>query len=158
MAEGIRVIEADLTDAVHQQAVVALVDQYAQEAPGGRPLSTSAREALPVELLAHPAAVVFLACNDDAVVGVAVCFRLFSTFAGRPLLNIHDIAVDRAHRGRGIGTRLLQAVEESARDSGCCKVTLEVRQDNPSAERLYRRFGFGNPGGAATRFLDMPLP
>lgn len=158
MAEGFRVIEADLTDPAHQRAVVDLVDQYAQEAPGGRPLSASAREALSAELPAHPAAAVFLACNDDATVGVAVCFRLFSTFAGRPLLNIHDIAVDRAHRGRGIGTRLLQAVENAARDSGCCKVTLEVREDNPDAERLYRRFGFGDPNGTATHFLDMPLP
>lgn len=157
MIEDVRIIEADLRDVAHRQAVVALVDQYAQEAPGGRPLAAAARDALPDALLAHPSAVVFLACRGDAAVGVAVCYRLFSTFAGRPLINIHDIAVDRAHRGRGIGTRLLEAVEETARESGCCKVTLEVRQDNPEAERLYRRFGFGDPGGAATRFLDKPL-
>lgn len=136
---------------------MSLVDQYARQAPGGTPLTTSARDALPDGLAEHSSAVVFLAWQDDAAVGVAVCFRLFSTFAGRPLLNIHDIAVDETHRGRGIGTQLLEAVEEEARASGCCKVTLEVRADNPAAERLYRRFGFGDPSGAATRFLDKPL-
>ena len=96
MAEDIRVFEADLTDSAHQGAVVALVDQYAGEAPGGQPLAAAARDALAAGLEAHPSAVVFLAWNGDAAVGVAVCFRLFSTFAGRPLLNIHDIAVGRA--------------------------------------------------------------
>jgi ribosomal protein S18 acetylase RimI-like enzyme len=136
---------------------VALVDQYARQAPGGRPLTAAARDALPDGLLKHASAVVFLAWRGDAAVGVAVCFRLFSTFAGRPLMNIHDIAVDEAHRGQGIGTQLLRAVEQAARESGCCKVTLEVREDNPAAEKLYRRFGFEDPGGAATRFLDKPL-
>jgi len=149
---------ADLTYAKQSEAVVALVDQYSQESPGGRPLPAAAREALADRLLTHPSAVVLLAWSGETAVGVAVCFRLFSTFAGRPLINIHDIAVDRAHRGRGIGTLLLEAVEAAARESGCCKVTLEVRADNPAAERLYRRFGFGDPGEAVTRFLDKPLP
>ena len=157
MADEIRIAEADLTDSAQQRAIVTLIDQYSQEAPGGQPLSASARETLAPGLCAHSSAVVFLAWCGSTTVGVAVCFRLFSTFAGRPLINIHDIAVDSAHRSRGIGTRLLQAVEHAARDAGCCKVTLEVREDNPSAERLYRRFGFSDPGAAATRFLNKPL-
>lgn len=157
MAESIRIVQADLSDPAHQRAIVELIDQYARESPGGAPLSAAARDALAPGLAACESAIVFLACSGADVVGVAVCFRLFSTFAGRPVINVHDIAVDRAHRGQGIGTQLLDVVERAARESGCCKVTLEVRADNPAAERLYRRIGFGDPGRSATRYLDKPL-
>jgi ribosomal protein S18 acetylase RimI-like enzyme len=78
-------------------------------------------------------------------VGLAVCFLGFSTFQARPLLNIHDLAVRPNHRGAGVGGALLGAVESEALRMGCCKVTLEVRTDNHTAQSLYRRAGFG-PG------------
>jgi len=74
-------------------------------------------------------------------VGLANCFMGFSTFAARPLVNIHDLVVLPGYRGKGIGQALLQAVEQIAKERGCCKLVLEVRTDNP-AERLYRREGF----------------
>jgi ribosomal protein S18 acetylase RimI-like enzyme len=96
-------------------------------------------------------------------VGAAVCFIGFSTFAARPLLNLHDLAVVPELRGRGIGRALLRAVEERARALGCCKLTLEVVQENTQARALYERFGFadGAPGpgggGGATYFLAKKL-
>jgi ribosomal protein S18 acetylase RimI-like enzyme len=76
-------------------------------------------------------------------VGVAVCITGFSTFRARALTNVHDLAVVPGWRGRGIGRRLLAAVEDLARERGHCKITLEVREDNPAAMALYRRLGFG---------------
>jgi ribosomal protein S18 acetylase RimI-like enzyme len=95
-------------------------------------------------------------------VGVAVCFVGFSTFKARPLLNIHDLAVIPTHRGRGVGRKLLDAVERKARERGCCSVTLEVLEKNVGARRLYAAAGFGQPtynegqGGGAL-FLSKPL-
>jgi ribosomal protein S18 acetylase RimI-like enzyme len=77
------------------------------------------------------------------VVAVAVCFVGFSTFVARPLINIHDLAVLPEYRGQGIGRLLLQQVEAKGHELGCCKLTLEVREDNHRAQRLYQRFGFG---------------
>ncbi len=74
--------------------------------------------------------------------GVATCFRGWSTFAARPLLNVHDLAVLPAHRRRGVARALLAAVEEAARREGAAKVTLEVRPDNAPAQALYRACGF----------------
>jgi len=58
------------------------------------------------------------------------------------------IAVRPAHRGRGIGTCLLNALLEraSARHRG---VSLSVSRDNP-AVRLYERFGFAVVGDAGS--------
>ena len=74
--------------------------------------------------------------------GVAVCFLGFSTFSAMPLLNIHDLAVRGEFQGTGVGGALLDSVAEKARTLGCCRVTLEVDQENPGARRLYERKGF----------------
>ncbi|MFQ5634914.1 MAG: GNAT family N-acetyltransferase, partial [Gammaproteobacteria bacterium] len=94
------------------------------------------------------------------VVGAAVCFFGYSTFKARPLRNIHDLAVLPGQRGRGIGKALLAAVEARARDGGCCKLTLEVLDDNLGARRLYASLGFGDggPGTGETTTLFMQKP
>ncbi len=51
-----------------------------------------------------------------------------------------DIALLPEHRGRGIGTRLVQDVLDEARASGR-SVSLHVEETNP-AKRLYERMGF----------------
>jgi ribosomal protein S18 acetylase RimI-like enzyme len=82
--------------------------------------------------------------DDEMPVGLAVCFLGFSTFAARPLINIHDLAVLPEYRGRGIGRRLLERVEAKGHALGCAKLTLEVRADNHRAQRLYQQVGFGD--------------
>ena len=72
------------------------------------------------------------------------CFEAFSTFACKPLVNIHDIAVSSEFRGKGISQKMLAVVEEIARKKGCCKITLEVLQGNRVAQNAYRKFGFDN--------------
>jgi ribosomal protein S18 acetylase RimI-like enzyme len=114
-------------------------------------------------LAEHPGALVLLALagdQDERPVGVAVCFFGLSTFRAKPLLNVHDLAVLPEHRGRGIGRALLQAAEDRARQKGCCKLTLEVRDDNTRARALYRSFGFGDDGSGESvsmRFLTKQL-
>lgn len=45
-------------------------------------------------------------------------------------------------RGNGIGKRLLLAIEQEAKRTGCCKLTLEVQTNNPIAHAVYEKFGF----------------
>jgi ribosomal protein S18 acetylase RimI-like enzyme len=105
-------------------------------------------------LEAVPHHLVLLAFVDEGPVGLAICFQGFSTFLAQPLLNVHDLAVLPEARGRGVGDALLAAIEAEARRRGCCKVTLEVREDNPVARRLYVRNGFtaGQAAGGAVQY------
>lgn len=153
----LRVSEADLDDATHAGALVEIVDSYARGPGGaGEPLSDEARANLAKGLREHGAALPLLAWEDGRPVGVAICLWGFSTFAGRPLLNVHDLAVLPGHRGRGVGRRLLEEVERRARARDCCKITLEVHETNEGARRLYRRLGFG-PWDPATLFVSKTL-
>jgi len=101
-------------------------------------------------------AMVLLAFVDGRAVGTAVCVWSFSTFAGRPSINIHDFAVLPEFRGQGVGRALLGEVERRARERDCCKITLEVHDTNEGAKRLYESLGFG-PWDVPTLFVTKPL-
>lgn len=140
---SIQVQMADYRDPDQAAAIASLLDRYARDPMGGgRPLDPEKLERLAGELARRPHAFTVLAYVHGRPVGLANCFELFSTFACRPLVNIHDIVVDREHRGRGIGRALLTKVEAVARSRGCCKLTLEVLEGNAPARRAYQSFGF----------------
>lgn len=51
------------------------------------------------------------------------------------------IAVDPTHRGRGIGTQLLEHARAEAYRRGCTRLTLDVASTNTGARKLYERLG-----------------
>jgi len=140
---NVTIVDADFSSAEHQNALVKMLDAYMRDPmEGGEPPSEQVKRDLVPGLRAHPACHVFLAYRDGLPIGFSICFLGFSTFLARPLLNIHDIFVDLSVRGRGIGAMLLKRIEARARDLNCCRITLEVREDNRVARGLYRKVGF----------------
>ena len=57
-------------------------------------------------------------------------------------MHIHNLAVDPARQGRGLGRRLLELSLAVGARRGAQRALLEVRQSNWSAQRLYRSLGF----------------
>lgn len=142
-AAQIQVLKANLNDVRHADAVRTLINAYAMDPMGeGAPLDADVLDRLIPGLRAHPTTLALLAFADGDPCGVALCFLGFSSFAARPLLNIHDLAVLPAYRGRGVGRALLSAAEDSARALGCCKLTLEVLDKNTVALNAYIAAGF----------------
>ena len=140
---SVRIVEADLKLPEHREGVLAMVDAYSMHAMGsGKPLDRDVRLRLIPGLQRHPTTLIFLAFEGEQPVGVAVCFIGFSTFAAKPLINIHDCIVLSEFRGRGVGRHLLEAVEAKACELGCCKLTLEVMDNNHRALRAYEAAGF----------------
>ena len=81
--------------------------------------------------------------ETDTIVG----FASFSLERGTLELDttrgtLSNLYVDPAYRDRGIGTALLEAVEEAFADSDAEVLTLEVLADNEDARRFYRDHGF----------------
>ncbi|QEG02587.1 putative acetyltransferase [Stieleria maiorica] len=160
----IKIILADLSNEGHQIAILAMMDAYSADPMGdARPLSDYARQNLIRGLREHPTSLVFLAFQADQPCGIATCFRGFSTFAAKPLINISDFYVVPSHRKRGIGRRLLRAIDDHAVASGCCKLTLEVQQNNARAREIYGQFGFtqavyaADAGGGGSLYMVKPI-
>jgi len=162
MPARIQIIDADLTNAEHQRATLAMLDAYMRDPMGGNtPMPEPTKRDLIPGLRAHPACYVFLAYSDSNPAGLSICFLGFSTFNARPLINIHDIFVDASARGKGIGRLLLEKIETKARALKCCRLTLEVREDNHPARTLYRKAGFDRalvgPKNIPMEFSRKPL-
>lgn len=74
--------------------------------------------------------------STDGIVGYAglMCIE--------PIADVQTIAVVPDYEGLGIGSTLLTNLIDEARRRNAADVLLEVRADNPRAQRLYLRFGF----------------
>lgn len=143
MPLALHIEPADLHNPAHERAVLDLLDMYSRDIMGNSAaLPDTTRDALIEGLRRHPTSLVLLASVDSIYAGVCVCFEVFSTFQAKPILNVHDLTVHPQYRNAGIGRALLEHVESQALERGCCKITLEVREDNAAAKHLYHSAGF----------------
>jgi GNAT superfamily N-acetyltransferase len=94
-----------------------------------------------------------IAWDDGRPVGHA-----FVAWSGTHLLlpEIQDMFVVPELRRRGIGTELVRAAEQAARERGRKRISLSVSIDgNPVARRLYERLGYADAGVAPVRTLGV---
>lgn len=80
--------------------------------------------------------------NPDAVDGYAGLLAP----RGAPESDIQTIAVAESARRHGLGRALIGSLIAEARRRGAKEIFLEVRADNPGAQRLYAEFGFEELG------------
>ena len=159
---ALQIIQANYADWMHAQAVVHLLNAYAQDpAGGGTELSTFTKTHLIAELAARPQAFSVLAFSGKLPVGLVNCIEGFSTFACKPLVNVHDVVVVKSHRGQRVGELMLGLCEQIAIERGACKLTMEVLSGNVSAMKLYQRIGFAgyqlDPSMSSAQFLQKYL-
>lgn len=55
---------------------------------------------------------------------------------------VYSLAVDPAHRRRGVGAALLRRLEALLAERGCPKVNLQVRATNAAAVGFYEKLGY----------------
>lgn len=67
---------------------------------------------------------------------------------------LYSIAVDGRHRGRGLAAALLADAERAARRRGRSRLSLEVREDNGAAIRVYERLGYAFAGRIEDYYAD----
>jgi len=93
---NVEINRVDYTNAAQCNELLTLLDNYARDPMGGgAPLGEYSKTNLATSLAAIPGALSLLARLDGKAVGFSNCFQGFSTFSCKPVLNIHDIAVDR---------------------------------------------------------------
>ena len=65
-----------------------------------------------------------------------------------------NVAVDDDHRGKGIGSKLIEAILDRAEERGVREIFLEVRKSNLRAQDLYKDFGFTEVGRRKNYYLE----
>ena len=78
--------------------------------------------------------------ENDALVGYLIVSRYVDAW------HVMNVAVDPEHRGRGVGTMLLERLFDLTADDAHRGYTLEVRVTNVKAIDLYERLGFRSGG------------
>jgi ribosomal protein S18 acetylase RimI-like enzyme len=88
----------------------------------------------------HPESVVLTARIHVTPIGFAIMRY------GEDVAHLNLLAVDPAHRRRGVGRSLLRWLEESALTAGTFIIGLELRAGNEAARAFYRALGYREIG------------
>lgn len=133
----------DFENPIHLAALADLTNQYMIDPMGDVPPLSKFQQLRLVDGLAnHPSSLVLFVLYDGVIAGLTTCFINFSTFKVKSYLYIHDIIVNPAYRGKGLGKAMMEKLEEVSEERDYCKITLEVREDNTVAQSLYRSLGY----------------
>ena len=142
----VKTISTRLVDYQNPQQMAMLLAQLGEYAlddmGGGQALPEEVKQRLLTDLPQQQQNFSLLAWVGDECAGMTNCLWGYSTFAAQPLVNIHDLGVQKKFRGMGVSTALLKAVEDHARQGNACKVTLEVLGNNTIAKASSNKFGF----------------
>lgn len=78
--------------------------------------------------------------SDGEIVGYTTCGTLYYTWIGKSMY-MDDLYVRAAHRGQGIGSKLINTVISYAKSSGCRKLRWQVSDWNHPAIAFYEQLG-----------------
>ena len=93
------------------------------------------------EYVSNPSLAIVLAHVGPRPAGLALWFRTYSTWEGRPGLWLEDLWVEPWARSRGIGRALVAGLAARAVACGWARLDLSVLDWNPARD-FYDRLGF----------------
>ena len=122
-------------DGIVRRYLTEVVSRY-----HGRLATAGEREAVladePYDDLQGETGILLLARDDDTVVGCAG-----ARFVGE-VAELTKVYTAPSWRGRGVGRRLVTAVEEAVRERGLSAIRLDTRSDLVEACAMYESLGF----------------
>lgn len=89
---------------------------------------------------ANPLFVSWVAEQQGAIVGMALCYIRYSTWKG-PVLYLEDLIVTEPFRGKGIGKALFEVCVHHAREKQYRKMVWQVLDWNTPAIDFYKGYG-----------------
>lgn len=84
---------------------------------------------------------VLVACEEDQLIGLTSFSFVWPATAGSRSLYLKELYVIEAHRSRGIGSQLVDAVKAVGRAHGCTRIDWTVDNTNGDAFGFYDRIG-----------------
>ena len=84
-----------------------------------------------------PNSTTMVVCEGSTIIGVASIHIIYKL--SRTLGLIEDVAVDKDHRGKGIGKNLVEKLIEIGKQKNCDKIVLNTSEKN---SKFYEKIGF----------------
>jgi ribosomal protein S18 acetylase RimI-like enzyme len=129
-------VQVEIANEVTNELVAGLNRLLPQLSASASPLTTADVE----ELVASPVTTVFIARDDERIVG-SLTLVVFPIPTGLRAW-IEDVVVDGSARGAGVGEALTNAAIEESRRRHVRSIDLTTRPSREAANRLYARLGF----------------
>jgi GNAT superfamily N-acetyltransferase len=137
----ISINQATLTDL---EILFAMMRHMQLDDPWEEPFDEATVRANLAELLQNPLyGVTYIVREVTTPIGyLVICFDYSLEYRGKGAW-IDELFVEAGHRGKGIGTQLLDQAERASREHLAKVLHLEVNHGNPAID-LYRRRGFSD--------------
>jgi GNAT superfamily N-acetyltransferase len=129
------------------EALVPLFEQWGYPEPAGE---------IAARLAAWDAAddhAVLVAEVDGAVAGLAAVGAVLHLALPGRFARLAGLAVDAAHRRRGVGSALVRAAEDVARGWGCDRMEITSSRSRAEAPGFYPALGYDDRGERSARFI-----
>ena len=84
--------------------------------------------------------------DNGTEVGRAYIYLMYNDLHDRPFGLMEDVYVDKAYRGKGVGSELVKQVIELAKEANCYKLIATSRTSRSKVHELYQRLGFTQHG------------
>ena len=99
--------------------------------------SRNFNKSLNLDYLNDPSSTTMVVCEGSTIIGVASIHIIYKLT--RTLGLIEDVAVDKDHRGKGIGKNLVEKLIEIGKQKNCDKIVLNTSEKN---SKFYEKIGF----------------
>jgi GNAT superfamily N-acetyltransferase len=116
-------------------------------------IDTAALQTVFARSVASECQVYLCAADDNRIIGFASLTIKNSLWQEGYLGHVDELIVDAEHRGRGVGTQLLDHLVAMARQRGCRRVELDSAFHREQAHQFYERQGFVNRAFLFSRVL-----
>ena len=124
----------------HTDSITPLFDLYRQFYKAESNLEASRQFIF--DRLTKNESVIFLAMENDKVIGFVQLYPLFASVALKSLWLLNDLYVDESARKMGLGEALMHAAENFAKETNARGLFLRTATDNIPAQKLYEKCGW----------------
>ena len=139
MSNEIIIREAEWDDRIH---LVRLLCQLTIRESDFHPDESRLERGIQLMLESPETRTIYVAVNGNRIVGMCAGQLLLSTVEGGCVLLIEDFIVQKSFRKKGIGNRLIEAIEAWGQNRGAKRFQLLTEKKNETALKFYENRGW----------------
>lgn len=98
------------------------------------------------QVIDYPTTYLYVAEGDQKLLGFASFSTRFVVRYPKHIMQLDELFVSEEYRKHGVGGRLIEVMEEKARDLDCAGIYIESSVERKTAHKFYEEQGYKNSG------------